>query len=442
MPGHRGHTRRAGALRSGPAILLTLALAGCMGSDGPGVAKSSMTPGGEIRRAGDDTQNRSAIIGELLSRKSILPGSGAYAEVAQAVIEANAAPARAELRVARLKAEARATNWLPSIRPSLSLTDLGETFASLLLEQVLFDGGGRKAERAFAAADVEVAATTLAQDFNQRVFEGLGHYIRAQRALEQANLANQAVGRMAEFERIVGIRLEGGMSDRSEQRIIQQKTSEMRAKANDDRFQAQQSIASLEAMAARPLSGLSGLQALPADAGAPEPLAVLKARAEGSRSLAEADMAKSGYRPGLKAVANLDQDGDVESGLSVDFDNAIGLGTGAELEALAMTGELTDRRIARASDEANRNLIALQHQITTLQARRAEGETVLAQTGATLDMFTEQYKVGRRSLLELVNMFESWSGMQREQASLKYEIALLQLQIARDRGVLVDGAAL
>lgn len=57
-------------------------------------------------------------------------------------------------------------------------------------------------------------------------------------------------------------------------------------------------------------------------------------------------------------------------------------------------------------------------------------------------MFTEQYKVGRRSLLELVNMFESWSGMQRDQASLKYEIALLQLQIARDRGVLVDGAAL
>ena len=259
-------------MRSGPAILLSLALAGCMGSDGPGVTKSDMAPGGEIRRAGDEAETRSAIIGDLLSRQSMLPASGPYAEVAQSVIEANSGPARAELRVARLKAVARATNWLPSIKPSLSLTDLGETFASLLIEQVLFDGGGRKAERAFAAADVEVAATTLAQDFNQRVFEGLGHYIRTQRALEQASLAGEAVNRMAEFERIVGIRLEGGMSDRSEQRIIQQKTSEMRAKMNDDRFQAQQSMASLEAMASRPLSGLSGLQALPADPGAPEPL--------------------------------------------------------------------------------------------------------------------------------------------------------------------------
>ncbi|MFD1807836.1 hypothetical protein ACFSHQ_05765 [Gemmobacter lanyuensis] len=131
--------------------------------------------------------------------------------------------------------------------------------------------GGRKAERAFAAADVEVAATTLSLDFNQRVFEGLGHYLRAQRALEQARLAEAAVGRMAEFERIVGIRLEGGMSDRSEQQVIAQKAAEMRAKMNDDRFQAQQAMAELNAMSARPLDGLSGLQPLPADPGAPEP---------------------------------------------------------------------------------------------------------------------------------------------------------------------------
>ena len=442
MPGLIGQPVRAGALRSGPAILLSLVLAGCMGNGGPGVTKSDMDPGGEIRRAGEDTQNRSAIIGDLVSRQSILPASGPYAEVARAVIAANAGPARAELRVARLKAEAKATNWLPSIKPSLSLSDLGETFASLLIEQVLFDGGGRKAERAFAAADVEVAATTLSQDFNQRVFEGLGHYIRAQRALEQASLANAALGRMAEFERIVGIRLSGGMSDRSEQRIIQQKSSEMRAKMNDDQFQAQQAMAELEAMSSQSLSGLSGLQALPADAGAPEPLSVLKARADGARTMAEAEMAKSGYRPGLKAVANLDQDGDIESGLSVDFDNALGLGTGAALDALAMTTEVTDRRIAKSAEDANRQIVALQHEVATLSARQAEGQSVLAQTGATLDMFTEQYKVGRRSLLELVNMFETYSGMQREQAALKYEIALRRLQIARDRGVLVDGAAL
>jgi len=67
---------------------------------------------------------------------------------------------------------------------------------------------------------------------------------------------------------------------------------------------------------------------------------------------------------------------------------------------------------------------------------------VLGQTEATLHMFTEQYKVGRRTLMELVNMFESYSAMEREMAGLKYEIALKRLQIARDRGVLVNGALL
>jgi adhesin transport system outer membrane protein len=54
-------------------------------------------------------------------------------------------------------------------------------------------------------------------------------------------------------------------------------------------------------------------------------------------------------------------------------------------------------------------------------------------------MFTEQYKFGRRSLMELVDMFETFTRMEREQASLKYDIAILGLQTARVRGLLVDG---
>lgn len=443
----------AGVKRPGTALAFVLALSGCMGGYGPDVTKfgfgagtrpdqASLAPGGELARSGQASAQGSAIIGDLAARQSVLPTVGPYADVAQAVIEANAGPARAELRVARLRAEARSQNWLPTLSPTLSLTDLGEAAASLLLEQVLFDGGGRKAERAFAAADVEVAATTLSLDFNQRVFEGLGHYLRAQRALEQARLAETAVGRMAEFERIVGIRLEGGMSDRSEQQVIAQKAAEMRAKMNDDRFQAQQAMAELNAMSPRPLDGLSGLQPLPADPGAPEPLSVVKARAEAARMMAEADMARSGYAPKLTAAAAMDHKGNAESGLSVEFDNALGLGTGAALDAIAASRDVADRRVAQTAEAANRDLVALQQEIATLTAREAEGRAVLGQTEATLHMFTEQYKVGRRTLMELVNMFESYSAMEREMAGLKYEIALKRLQIARDRGVLVNGALL
>ncbi|WP_192931156.1 TolC family protein [Gemmobacter serpentinus] len=451
MPG-QGQQVWSGALRSGPVVALTLLLAGCVGGGSGGskfgfgsstnTDQASLAAGGGVSAARQDAESRSAVIGDLLSRQTILTGNGAYAQIAQSVIEANSGPARAELRVARLKAEARSKNWLPSIKPSLSLTDLGETFASLIVEQVLFDGGGRKAERAFAAADVEVAATSLALDYNQRVYEGLNLYIVKQRALEQAGLADRAAGRMAEFERIVTIRVDGGMSDRSEQQVIQQKAAEMRATASNDRFQAAQAMAELNTMASRDLGGVSGLGNLPADANAPEPLSVVKARAEATRTQAEAEVVRAGYRPGLKGIANINQDGDIESGLSVEFDNALGLGTGAELDALAMTKEVTDRRVAKTAEQANRDIVALQHEIATLTARQSEGASVLAQGETTLAMFTEQFKVGRRTLMELVNMFESVTAMQREQAGLKYEIALKRLQIARDRGILVSGAAL
>ena len=52
----------------------------------------------------------------------------------------------------------------------------------MVVEQVLFDNGRKKAERDYAAADVEVAAVTLAQDTNKRVLAGLELYISAQEA--------------------------------------------------------------------------------------------------------------------------------------------------------------------------------------------------------------------------------------------------------------------
>ncbi|MFP3656154.1 hypothetical protein SB777_35180, partial [Burkholderia sp. SIMBA_052] len=91
---------------------------------------------------------------------------------------------------------AKSKNWLPSLRPSVSLNDLGEMVASMLLEQVLFDNGRRKAERAFAAADVEVAAVTLSADMNDRVKTALSLYVSGLRGDEKAAYAHRAIRTM------------------------------------------------------------------------------------------------------------------------------------------------------------------------------------------------------------------------------------------------------
>lgn len=432
----------------GGLLVLCALLSGCMNSGFPGAAMFSgarptdLAAAGEISQASDAAEargeTRSALIDTLVARRSVLPVSGPYGQVADAVLTANKGPAAAELRVARLKAEAKSKNWLPTIGPSIDLTSLGALAASILVEQVLFDNGKRKAERAFAAADVEVAAVTLSEEMNKRVYEGLDYYITAQSAAEQAALAERAVGRMAEYGRIMGLRVTGGISDLSEDRVIRQKIAEMRSVASADREAAMTAQAQLAAMVDRPLSDLKGLSTLQPGRPDDKALEVLKAEGEGRRLVAQAKMQRAGLLPGLTASATI-AEGGIVSGLRASAENAFGFGTGASLRALKATEELATQRSASAADDSQRSIVALERKIATLAARETEEASVLRQTSANLKMFTEQYKMGRRPLMELVGMYETYARLERDQAALKYDRALLQLQIAQLRGQLVDG---
>ena len=428
------------------ALAALLALSGCDGLAFPPVAMfglgSGMKPSDAAAVSALAPQGvvQSSLIDDLRARQTVLPADGPYRQVAEAVIAASAGVAVAELRVARLKAEAKSKNWLPSIGPQVDLTSLGSVIASLVVEQALFDNGRRKAERAFAAADVEVAAVTLTADMNERVYEGLAHYLDAERAREQAVVAARGVARLAEFDRIMSVRVEGGLSDRSERQIIQQRYTEMQATYASDQAAREAALAELNAMSARPLDGLTGMSQIAIDSAIAEPLSVVMARGVGTRSVAEAKMAKASLLPGLSATAVLNGDG-VDGGLRAGG-GLLNLGLGANIEALDAAADLADRKTAEAAEDANRTQVSLQREIAALQLRERDGAEVLRQTGGNLDMFTEQYKVGRRSLTELVSQYDSFARMERDQTALKYEIAVRQLRIAKERGQLVDGTQL
>jgi outer membrane protein, adhesin transport system len=437
MPFHPKHRTRRGPWHPLPAICAALVLvSGCIG--GPQAARlgagQGLGPADTPQPASFTEQGvvSSGLIDSLRNRRSVIEGTGPFTAVADSVIAASAGAAVAELRVARLRAEARSKNWLPSIGPVVNLTSLGSVLASMVLEQTIFDNGRKKAERDFAAADVEVAAVVLAQDMNDRVYEGLSFYIEGELAREQAAVAVAAADRLREYDRIVGVRFAGGLSDRSEAQIIRQKLTEMQSTLASDQAAVASARASLAA---------HGLQAVGRDPGA-EPLAVLMARGDGARMIAEAKIARAGLLPGLSARTTLDQDGESESGLRLGTDGLLTLGLGSDLAALGAAEDVSDRRIAEAAEDARRDIVTLEQQIIALQIRERDGTEVLAQTRINLDLFTEQYKAGRRTLLELVNQDESYARLARDHAALKYEIALRQLQIARVRGQLVDGARL
>ena len=165
-------------------------------SDAPPVTRAA----GSFAQSG---KHRSEIIAALQARRSVLPQGSAQDRVASAVLAAYARPAEAELRGARLRAQAASKNWLPTLGPSVSLTSLGAVVAGLVVEQVLFDNGRKKAERELARADVEHAAVVLSSDTNARVYEALSLYLGAEEARAKAALSAKTLSRVGEFDRII-----------------------------------------------------------------------------------------------------------------------------------------------------------------------------------------------------------------------------------------------
>ena len=403
-----------------------------------GRSHSDTTPSTSTSALSAEMENgtRSEIITGLLNRRSVL-GSGPYTQVANGVLAANSRAAEADLRAAKLRAEARANNWLPTLGPSISLSSLGDIVTSLVVEQVLFDNGRKKAERDYAAADVEVAAVTLAQDTNDRVLSGLELYISAQAATAKADVNAAALTKMERFEYVMSERVKGGVSSRVDLLVVQQKVNQMRSDMASDREAATAAMSELGAMTATPLAGITGLSTL-SDLNVEEtPLRVLKAQAESSRAIAEATAARAGLLPSLTASADVANGSG--AGLGIGTDNGIGFGTGASLKAAEAQKAAANARIGQVREDANRALRALEGELVSLQRQATQSQTLADQAAANYEIYAEQQRAGQRAVPDVVGIFETKVRTERTAVSHKYEIARVMLKIAALKGTLVNG---
>lgn len=430
-------------LRPVPMLALAVLLSGCLGGLQPpglqGFGKGQASDDPERTRlfAAEGSTATFPVMDDLRARRSVLPVGGSYAAVAQAVVAASSGASAAGLRMARLQKEAVDKNWLPQIGPVVTLDSLGMMAAQIVAEQALLDNGRRRAERAVAAADVEVAAVSLAEDMNDRVRQGLVLYIGAEQSRAQAAVASRGVERLSAYQDMVQERVTGGLSDGSELQIVSQKRAEMHATFAGDMQEAERSLADLAALAGRPLAGVRGIEGLAVSEGMP--LSVLRAKGEGARALAVARAERAGSLPGLAATASLDGAGAFRPGLRLGG-TTFGFGTGAKMRALDATPDLVERQVAEAGQQAQRRMTTLAGEIAALRLRQRQGGEVLVQTMGNLDLFVEQYRAGRRSLVELVGQYDAAVRLERDQAALGYEIAWREVEGAALRGQLVDGA--
>ncbi len=388
-------------------------------------------------RTSDVQGEPSQVIATLQTRQSVLP-SGSYSTIATNVLAANARVAEAELRAARLRAEAQSKNWLPSIGPSISLSSLGDLVANLILEQVIFDNGRKKAERDFAKADVEVAAVALSVDTNERVNDALSLYLTAEEERQIARHSDQALEDMKQFKWIMNERVKGGVSDMSDLNILNQKLSEIQSDLHRGHEKSSAAMAELNAMSVLPLSDLSGIGHVDVSVTSAEPLTVLKALAEQDRDIAQATIERASNLPGLVATASGGTSGST-AGLSVTSDSLFNLGTGATLKAIEAAKEASSRKVSQAQEEANRKLKSLEQQLIAARRASEESKQLTHQAKKNLDLFQAQYEAGQRQVMDVVGVYETFSRQQRSRIEHTYTAARLELAIARELGLLADG---
>ncbi|MEO1138256.1 MAG: TolC family protein [Pseudomonadota bacterium] len=428
--------------------LAGLTLAGCMTTTGGGeeiqgesvqVSRlAGVTPPPGALRAAEDEAESSAIITDLLGRHSVLPDGSAFAEVSDAVLKAYARPSESELKAARLRAQAASKNWLPRIGPIVSLNSLSDIITQLAVDVVLFDHGRKKAERDFAKADVELAAVTLSEDTNERVLTALSLYLNAAEAREVVALETRTLEDMKRFEWIMQERVKGGVSDMSDLNVLRQKLAEITARLGAAQEAEATALAELNAMSARPLNQVTGLADVRVGSFDARALDILRAEAERDRDVAQAKVDRAGLLPGVSAGGTL---GDEGTGISVNAgqDALLGLGTGASLKAIKAVEEASDRRVRQASEDATREISRLESRLSALGRQVGEASQLTQAAKRNLDLFQSQYDAGQRQVLDVVNVYETFADQQTRQVSLKYELALSRLTLARELGLLADG---
>lgn len=421
-------------------VMAATGLSGCLSSDDGGGVVSMFRPAEDNTRVGPfgkraEGEVGSSLILDLQARRSVLPQGGPFDRVAAAVLATNARASEAELRSARLRAEAADKNWLPTIGPNISLTSLGDFVAQLLIEQVVFDNGRKKAEREFAAADVEVAAVTLSEDTNDRVYQALSLYLKAEEGRDKARLAEAAIADMTQFEWIMNERVKGGVSNMSDLNVVRHKLAEMRSLRDGAQEMTAQAMAELNAMSVEPLDDLRGIDAVPL--GQVDPLAVLRAEAEKTRSVAEARMARAGHLPGVAASATV---GGGDPTARLNTTGRVGFGTGASLRAVEAQIEGAERQVVQARETATRTLRGQEQQLKGLERQAAEAERLARAAKTNLDLFQAQFEGGQRRVMEVIGVYETFAAQQQEQAQFAYDAARVRLKMARDLGLLANGS--
>jgi adhesin transport system outer membrane protein len=270
------------------------------------------------------------------------------------------------------------------------------------------------------------------------VYEALSLYLTAEENRQTAAQLASAIRDMNHFEWVMHERVKGGVSDMSDLNVIRQKLASMRARQTEAEEAVATAMAELNAMSVQPLNNVRGIGDLREDVSG-EALGVIRAQAERDQAIAQAKIARASHLPGLSATGSVGG-GSPQVGLDVSTDQLFGLGSMAELEAIEATKETAGRRVAEAREDAGREIASQSRKLEAFRRQSVEAETLTAQASRNLDLFQAQYEGGQRQVMDVVGVYETYARAVENEIDLKYKAARAELELARLRGALAEGA--
>jgi len=87
-------------------------------------------------------------------------------------------------------------------------------------------------------------------------------------------------------------------------------------------------------------------------------------------------------------------------------------------------------------------LARLNSQLAAKERQAAEAASLTRQAKANLDLFQQQYGAGRRQVMDVVGVYETFAARQASEITLTFEARRLAVEIARLQGVLATGTAI
>lgn len=383
--------------------------------------------GGQLSAAGPDTL-----------RGTVLTALGYNAKVKRGI--ADLAKAGVEVSVAR-------SGYLPTLESTAGLSNTADPDYKITLDQPVFDWGRTPARVDEAKAGVAAAEAELKVAREETAYDAAEAFIDVKRNEELVEAARDDVAVHEHILQLARDRSKGGVGDSSEVELAGVRLGEARS-ALQEMLGALRHARSIYYTRVGRMPGRLGevpeLALKPSAISAPETAAThapgviaARARAEAAQEAVKAERAS--LLPKLSVEGYVRDDGDRRGqytgfGLRLTGPTVTGFANVERVRAAKLAAESAKWDVENARREAASRVKEFIDRAPTLREKVAILERQITKAKALRDVYEDQFKVGERSLVDLVNAQSDINRITRDRIDARYDDVLLQYGAAAALG--------